>query len=224
MSNQVRGIRNVEVSSVCNMVCEYCLAPHIGKHREPGLMTLETFKEVAAVIANFSVKHYHQMVWLHGTGESLLNKDLVEMVAYLKNKASVNIGISTNGLLMDDQMVADLKDAGINRIDVSGHDGGVAQKAHDIIKQQGIPSTLNYGFIESPFNWAGQLDIKGANARSPSCPWIGNQECFVLHDGRVVSCCFDVFGSNILGHITDDLSQIQIKEFELCGTCNHTVN
>ena len=224
MSNQIRGIRNIEVSSVCNMACEYCLATHIGKHREPGLMTLETFREVAAIVADLFIKYHQHMVWLHGTGEPLLNKDLVEMVAYLRDKSSVSIGISTNGLLIDDQMVTDLKEAGVDRIDVSGHDRDVALLAYYIVRRQGIPSTLNYGAKRSPFNWAGQLDVKGANVRTPSCPWIGNQECFVLHDGRVVSCCFDVFGLNILGHITGDLSQVQVKEFELCRTCNHTVN
>lgn len=224
MSNQIQGVRNVEVSSVCNMACKYCLSAHISKHREPGLMTLGTFREVVAVIASLSAKYHQHLVWLHGTGEPLLNKNLVEMITYLKNKASINIAISTNGLLIDNQMVTDLKDAGINRIDVSGHDEDIAQKAHGIIKQQGIPSVLSYGFRKGPFDWAGQLDLEGANIRIPSCPWIGSQECFVLHDGRIVSCCFDVFGLNILGHITGDLSQVQIKEFELCHNCNHTIS
>ena len=225
MSNQsVLSIKNVEVSSICNMSCSYCLAPTIGAHRKPGLMSMEVFKEVASKIVGFFNKGTQRELWLHGTGEPLLNKDLVKMIKYLKGQVPIEIFISTNGILIDDQTVTALKEADIKRIDVSCHDEAVAQKAHSLISKCGLMSVLNYGPRKSPFNWAGQIEVEGANASSPSCPWISNQECFVLHDGSIVSCCFDAYGTNILGSITDDLSEIEIKRFELCENCNHTTN
>lgn len=213
------SIKNVEISSLCNMSCSYCLSPRIKEHREAGMMSLETFKKVVDQIEVFFKAGTQGELWLHGTGEPLLNKFLPSMVKEVK-RIPVQVYMSTNGLLIDDDIVAELKDAGIDRIDVSYHDEEIAIKAHKIIWQQGIYSVLNYGPRDSRFNWAGQLDFEGASSQ-PSCPWIGNQECFVLHDGRIVSCCFDSFGTNVLGHISEDLSKIEIGMFDLCQRCNH---
>jgi len=204
------------------MSCDYCLSKDMSAHRPAGLMSFETFKKVVKVIEQFHKQGTQKELWLHGTGESLLNKDLVRMVRYLKERVPIDIGISSNGLLLDADMIFDLKEAGMNRIDVSCHDEEVGVKAHHMVKSYGIFSLLNRGAQERPFNWAGQLDVKDAITYAFDCPWISNKECMVLHDGSIVTCCFDAYGTKILGTIDDDVSQLEIKRFDLCEKCNHT--
>lgn len=220
MSGIIKSIKNIELSSVCNMSCDYCLSPHIKKHRKPGLMTLETFKKVADKIELFFENGTQGEIWLHGTGESLLNKDLVSMVQYLKENVDLPVYISTNGLLITEEIVEALKIAGIDRIDVSCHDEDVALKAHGIITKHGIYSIINYGVQDKKFNWANQLDIENTAPSQHHCPWIENKECFILHDGSVVSCCFDAYGKHIIGRI-EDVEELEIKPFGLCKNCNH---
>lgn len=220
MSDKIKSIKNIELSSLCNMSCDYCLSPHIKEQRKPGLMTLETFKKVADKIELFFDNGTQGEIWLHGTGESLLNKDLPKMVAYLKSKVTLPVYISTNGLLIDDEIVKKLKISGIDRIDVSPHDEESALKAWNIIIGQDIRSTINYGVQDKKFNWANQLDIEVTAPNQPACPWLQNKECFILHDGSVVNCCFDAYGTNIIGHI-ENVENLEIKPFELCKSCNH---
>lgn len=223
MSNGIRSIKNVELSSLCNMSCSYCLSPQINNHRDTGLMSLDIFRKVIDKVEEFYYAGTQGELWLHGTGESLLNRDLPCMVAELTSRVPIDVYLSTNGLLIDDDIVTKLKDAGISRIDVSCHDEEVASKAHLKIVEHGIYSVINYGPRDSRFNWAGQLDFDNASSNKPDCPWIGNQECFVLHDGSIVSCCFDVYGKKVICNIDDDMTQFKIEKFELCQNCNHTL-
>lgn len=202
------------------MSCDYCLSPHIKEHRKPGLMTLETFKKVVDKIEQFFDNGTQGEIWLHGTGESLLNPDIALMVTLLKSKVSLPVYLSTNSLLIDNEIVKKLKIAGIDRIDISPHDEEAALKAWQIINSQGIQSTINYGVQDKKFNWASQLDIESTIPEYPICPWMHYKECFILHDGSVVSCCFDAYGTNIIGHI-EDVENLEIKPFGLCKNCNH---
>ena len=218
--SSIKSIKNIELSSICNMSCEYCLSSHIKEHRKPGFMSLETFEKVVDRIVEFEKQGTQGEVWLHGTGESLLNKDLIAMIKLIKSKIDLPVYLSSNGLLIDRDMASKLKESGINKIDISFHDENVAKQALLALRLSGIPSVITTGSQEARFNWAGQIEVEDLNQSNPGCEWIKNQECFVLHDGSIVNCCFDSFGTNIIGHI-DDMSAMQIKPFELCKSCNH---
>lgn len=224
MSYEIKSIKNVELASVCNMSCVYCLSPQIKDHRKAGLMSFKTFKKVTDKIVHFYNQGTQGEIWLHGTGESLLNTELIPMIKHLTSRVPLPVYISTNGILVDDEMVANLKRSGISRVDVSCHDLEIAEVAHAKLKEAGITTVINYGPRDSKFNWADQLDFENASENKPPCPWINNSECFIMHDGSIVNCCFDVFGKNIIGNIEDDITKIEVKEFELCHNCNHTTN
>lgn len=220
MSDKIKSIKNIELSSLCNLECEYCLSPLIKNHRKPGLMSFETFEKVAAQIEVFQNNGTQGEIWLHGTGESLLNKDIVKMTRYLIDRMPLAIGLSTNGFLVTDEIISELKEAGLHRLDISCHDFELANLVHAMIIKQGLKSVLNVGPRSKKFNWAGQLDFENETPNRPNCPWIANQQCAVLHDGSIVSCCFDAFGVKVLGHIDDGLDY-SIKPYELCENCNH---
>lgn len=218
--SDIKSIKNIELSSICNMSCEYCLSSRIKKHRKTGFMSLEVFEKVVDRIVEFEKQGTQGEVWLHGTGESLLNKDLITMIKLIKNRVKSPVYLSTNGLLIDNNMATLLKESGIDKVDVSFHDEMVAKQALVALYTHSIESKITTGSQEARFDWAGQVEVEKLNQSNPNCPWIANQECFIMHDGSIVNCCFDSFGTNIIGHI-DDMSAISIKPFKLCKTCNH---
>jgi radical SAM protein with 4Fe4S-binding SPASM domain len=52
-------------------------------------------------------------------GESLLYKDLVEVVRYIKEKRNIEVVLYTNAFTLDDQLLMELEQAGLDRITIS---------------------------------------------------------------------------------------------------------
>ncbi len=82
----------IEVTNRCNLLCETC--PRSYFTREP-LRSL-TFDEFAFVAEQFPDM---QRAVLHGIGEPLLNRDLPQIIAYLKQRA-VEVLFNSNGTLL----------------------------------------------------------------------------------------------------------------------------
>lgn len=112
-------ITSLMVTRRCNLNCQDCpvarmLQPKKGRWRESEA-TLEKIQRLFAnpLLANCL------LVDLEG-GEPLLVEDLERIVAYLVKRGHL-VNLSTNGLLLAER-IADLKQAGISRINVSLYD------------------------------------------------------------------------------------------------------
>jgi MoaA/NifB/PqqE/SkfB family radical SAM enzyme len=102
----------VEVSSYCNAACVYC--PHtvyrdvwINRH-----LSLATFERLLPAIANT------QLVHLQGWGEPFLNPDFFTMVAMAK-ATGTQVGTTTNGMLVDSELIERILDSGLDFISFS---------------------------------------------------------------------------------------------------------
>ena len=82
----------IEVTNRCNLLCETC--PRTFFEREP-LKTL-TFDEFVQIAEQFPEM---RRASLHGIGEPLLNKDLPQIIKYLKGR-DVEVIINSNGTLL----------------------------------------------------------------------------------------------------------------------------
>jgi MoaA/NifB/PqqE/SkfB family radical SAM enzyme len=82
----------IEVTNRCNLLCETC--PRTYFSREP-LRTL-TFDEFRRIAGQFPEM---RRCALHGIGEPLLNRELPEMIAYLKRRG-VEVLFNSNGTLL----------------------------------------------------------------------------------------------------------------------------
>ncbi|HSN76334.1 MAG TPA: radical SAM protein, partial [Anaerolineae bacterium] len=82
----------IEVTNRCNLLCETC--PRTYFTREP-LRSL-TFDEFVFVAEQFPEM---QRAVLHGIGEPLLNRDLPQIIAYLKGRG-VEVLFNSNGTLL----------------------------------------------------------------------------------------------------------------------------
>lgn len=106
----------IEVAARCNLRCEMCpiivdprYQPGSGR---AGLLAPELFERLAPVFSTLT------RVYLFGLGEPVLHPDLVPFTRRLA-AAGVEVWITTNATLIDDEMAEALASSGLARISVS---------------------------------------------------------------------------------------------------------
>ena len=97
----------IEVTNRCNLLCETC--PRTYFQREP-LKSL-SLKEFIAVAEQFP---HMQRVLLHGIGEPLLNRQLPEIIRYLKGR-NVEVIINSNGTLLTPEWQKNLIESALDQ-------------------------------------------------------------------------------------------------------------
>jgi radical SAM protein with 4Fe4S-binding SPASM domain len=107
---------DIEPTSACNLKCPMCprtiLLEDEYSDLEINSMDLDTYKKIideAAEIGVYSIK-------LNWRGESLINKNIVEMVRYAKEKGIVDVMFNTNAVLLNEQTSKELIEAGLDKI------------------------------------------------------------------------------------------------------------
>lgn len=110
----------VEVSRLCNFKCRFC--PQSEKDKfllfDKNLLSLEDFQEILSQMKDFPQKF--KKVYMHGTGESLLNPKLPEMIHLLKQSGVTNsIDLTSNGALLTQTLGEQLVDAGLDHLHIS---------------------------------------------------------------------------------------------------------
>ncbi|CAB5083914.1 hypothetical protein D3OALGA1CA_422 [Olavius algarvensis associated proteobacterium Delta 3] len=104
---------DVELTSRCNLRCEMCFQRHLEERRSD--MPLATFKK----LVDEGAREGLCAMKLQSRGESLLHRDLVECLAYAKEKGILDVHITTNGLLLKEPMIRDLVEAGLDLLILS---------------------------------------------------------------------------------------------------------
>ncbi|HJO92997.1 MAG TPA: radical SAM/SPASM domain-containing protein [Victivallales bacterium] len=112
----------IDPSSVCNFRCKFCPSGEDDLIRNTtrwsGILSMEIFKKAINDLAEFD--NPIKALKLFKDGEPLLNKNLHKMVKYAKDSGLVNfIEITTNASLLTPNMVDQLIEAGLNRINIS---------------------------------------------------------------------------------------------------------
>lgn len=105
----------LSVTDRCNLRCQYCM-PEAGieKIEHSEILSLEEIDEIVSSFVALGVNK----VRITG-GEPLVRKGIVTLVEKIKAHSEIkDLSLTTNGILLKD-MAADLKAAGINRINIS---------------------------------------------------------------------------------------------------------
>ncbi len=119
----------IGISDPCNHRCVFCWdhppseretepLKHRFGHERPGLMSLDTFREVIDDLHDLGTRRIDMI----GRGEPLLNKDAVEMVRYAKQRDMV-LQLCTNASRLTSDKADGLVEAGLDRINISMNAG-----------------------------------------------------------------------------------------------------
>ena len=118
-----RGTNVLQIRSItgCPLRCIYCSVDEGEGSRKKNTYQVETqylIKEANKVVALKGISDIEAHI--DGVGEPLLNKDMVNLVKGLRNNPSIKIiSMQTNGALLTDKLLAELKAAGLDRINLS---------------------------------------------------------------------------------------------------------
>lgn len=101
----------ITLTNRCNVNCLYC--HHDGMVKSKDEMTADELYTICKIAKKIGVRK----IRLSG-GEPLLKKDIVEIVEKIANLGFKDISMTTNGILLE-KYAQDLKDAGLDRVNVS---------------------------------------------------------------------------------------------------------
>ncbi len=111
---RVHSDLRISVTDRCNLRCTYCMPAEVVFRDREELLTYEEIARVAAVAARLGVR----TIRLTG-GEPLVRRGLAGLVRRLVAVAGIaEVALTTNGLLLAEQ-AADLRRAGLARLNVS---------------------------------------------------------------------------------------------------------
>lgn len=106
---------DIEATNRCNLRCTFCDKLPYWEKDQIGDMDFVLYKKLIDEAAQ-------KGLWglkLSYRGEPLLHRQIIEMVAYAKEKGILDIYFNTNGMLLDETMSVELIRAGLDRISVS---------------------------------------------------------------------------------------------------------
>jgi sulfatase maturation enzyme AslB (radical SAM superfamily) len=113
-------IFDVEVTNRCNLHCRMC--PRERMTRPQGNMTQATFYRLLGELSRLPTMDTARVeLGFAGQGEPLLHPDLPRFVAAATARLGCRVGITTNGLLLDERRGRQLREAGLGTVHVSVH-------------------------------------------------------------------------------------------------------
>lgn len=105
----------ISITDLCNLRCTYCMPNAVdNKRSHQDIITFEEISNLCKVGASLGVKK----VRLTG-GEPLIRPDITKLISMIKTIDGIeDISITTNGVMLY-EMAKELKEAGLNRINIS---------------------------------------------------------------------------------------------------------
>ena len=218
----ITTIKQIEVTSVCNLACRYC--PHPKMKRKKEHMSVKTFARTLQWVQHFMKQGTQKEVALTGIGEALMHPLFVKWVGVIREVVGWNnpITFSTNGILLTDELCKALKPFE-PRIFVSLHRPEKAGKAIEVAKKYGLFVTHNDAFATDSMNWAGTVDWY-VSTHSIPCDFLQRGWAVVLADGDITTCCMDSEKLGLIGNVFNDLPEsTYMKPYSLCEPCHMSI-
>lgn len=157
----------IDTSEICNFKCNYCFRGTLDRESEiyartEGLMKWDVFVKIVEQIKQFP--NQVKRISLSGHGEPLCNSLLADMVRYIKKNGLLGkTEIHTNGSLLNDELIENLLDSGIDAINISLQ--GLNSKTYKDVADVHIDFEQFYRNIEKLYKAKRhtQINIKVAN-------------------------------------------------------------
>jgi hypothetical protein len=112
-ASRLPDIVQIESTNICNAKCVFC--PRDDMHRRQGIMEMDLYRKIVDECAALGIEH----VRVHNYGEPFLDRQLVEKVRYAKSQGIAEVGMISNGSLIDEAVARGMIDAGLDAINIS---------------------------------------------------------------------------------------------------------
>lgn len=219
---KINSINSIEVSSICDNKCLYCPAPTQSKHRSVGFMDMDTFKACIHWAKELDKRGSQREINLFGVGEPLLNPSFCDMAAYAREEMpNQRFHVNTNGNRLTKEIASCLRSDRIE-VDITDHNALATARAIRVARSVGLTHGTNRDFVDNPNNWANQVTWFNPDYVF-DCAWLNYGQVMVAWNGDIYNCCIDSCGISKSGNIKDDITQIDLKPFELCKCCHHII-
>ena len=224
----LKTITTIELSSVCNLACEYCVNRMIAKHpnRKQGIMSDHIFERSLFWLQKLCDLGMQKEVHLNGNGESFLDPQLVERARKVKEiMGSRYVGLCTNAINFTQEIAYKLKDLDVN-VDFSVHSPAHVRKAIKMHKKAELNGVVNPGAIVMSHNGAGQLEPENCVDIEffVKCDPLIEGRGYISSEGFVSPCCYDYQLLGAFGHVADlDLIDRPILDYKLCKDCHQAI-
>jgi hypothetical protein len=106
-------IVQIESTNICNAKCVFC--PRDDMKRRQGVMDDALYRKIVDDCAALGIGH----VRLHNYGEPFVDRRLTEKIAYAKQKGIAEVGVISNGSLIDEGVARGAVEAGLDAINIS---------------------------------------------------------------------------------------------------------
>ena len=106
-------IVQIEATNICNAKCVFC--PRDDMERKQGVMDMALFKKVADECAALGIAH----VRMHNYGEAFVDRQLIEKIRYAKSIGIQEVGLISNGSLINERVARGMIEAGLDAINIS---------------------------------------------------------------------------------------------------------
>ena len=106
-------IVQIESTNICNAKCVFC--PRDDMERRQGIMDMALFRKIVDECVELGIEH----VRMHNYGEPFVDRALVEKVRYAKQKGVPQVGMISNGSLLNETAARGMIDAGLDAINIS---------------------------------------------------------------------------------------------------------
>jgi radical SAM protein with 4Fe4S-binding SPASM domain len=106
-------IVQIESTNICNAKCVFCPRDEMG--RKQGVMDMALYRKIADECAALGIRH----VRMHNYGEAFIDRQLVEKIRYAKSIGIGEVGVISNGSLINEDVARGIVEAGLDAINIS---------------------------------------------------------------------------------------------------------
>lgn len=217
----IRGINQIELSSVCNLRCVYCAYPNPKLMTRPKqFMSDEVFEGTLRWLKYFVDKGTQgREIGFAGIGEGSLDPKLPERIMEIRNIVGPNrrLSMASNGIAWTPELALKLSVPNL-RVSVSLHDPIKAKDGIAALQAAGIFERITMDPVVAPNNWAGQIDWQKPNYRI-ACQYLGGNLGYVTSLGDFCVCTLDTHGETKIASVLGAPRDIQHAPWLGCKDC-----
>ncbi|MCX5807582.1 MAG: radical SAM protein [Proteobacteria bacterium] len=129
----------MEPINLCNLSCPFCATKNILRKKEK--MDFNIFKKTIDDIVSQNWQKLIRLT-LTGHGEPLLNKELPQMIKYIKKNNFLSVELITNGTILNKKISHALIESGLDRIQISID--SIKKTTYDLLRR---PKRKNISFF-----------------------------------------------------------------------------